>query len=181
MKNFKMIIMAVFALLVTVGCSSDNGGNGNVQESNSNATAREVMTHIQEVMGEEYGLAMEDGVLSGYHIMDLKSEEDTQAFFLAEHFDLADIREGYILEPMMSMVRSELVIVIEANDTSGVEGVREAFEHIREAQEATWSQYLPDQYAFVQDNQIVTHGDFVLYATSEHVEEIVAAFEAKVR
>ena len=182
MKKFKMIVMTLCVLLITVGCSNnDNGDNEGTGETNSNVTAREVLNEIQNAMAMKYDIAVEDGVLTGYHIMDLTSAEDTQAFFLAENFDLADIKEGYVLEPMMSMVRSELVIVVEAMNAAAVNQVVSSLESVRAAQEATWSQYLPDQYAFVQNNQIVTHGDFVLYATSEHVEEIVAAFEAQVR
>ena len=180
MKNFKMILMAVFALLVTVGCSGNNENKGGTN-TNENITAREILDAIQEKMAEAYGITVDENVLAGYHIMDLNSQEETQFFFLAEHFNLEDIKEGYVLEPMMSMVRSELVIVVEANTPEAAANVAASMAEIRSSQEATWSTYLPDQYEFVRNNKIITHGNFVLYVTSEHVDAIVEAFEAQVR
>lgn len=42
--------------------------------------------------------------------------------------------------------------------------------------DAQWSQYLPQQYDLVKNYKLVTNGNYVLFAISEHADEAVTAF-----
>ena len=41
---------------------------------------------------------------------------------------------------------------------------------------AQWSQYLPEQLELVENYQLVTSGNYILFAVSEHADEAVSAF-----
>ena len=41
-----------------------------------------------------------------------------------------------------------------------------------------WSQYLPEQLELVENYQLVTSGNYILFAISEHADQAVSAFNS---
>lgn len=179
MKKLKMMLMALLLTVVAVGCSngdktSDNGSTA----GNETVSPETIMTKIQEKISSEYDMPLENGKLPGFDMRDITNAENLGIY--ADHFNVADIEEGYILEPMMN-VKSSLIFVIKAKNEAAVTKVKEGLEKVKSDQEATWSTYLPDQYELVKANQIKVQGNYLLYVTSDIADDIVKIFEEQVK
>ena len=170
MKKIKLLMMTLLITVLAVGCSKGSEQGGETGETSP--------TKIQETLSKAYDTPLEDGVLSGYHLTDMTNEEEMLMY--EGIFNSEDIKSGYILQPMMN-VKSELIIVAEAKDAESVENIKASYEKVLSDQDEMWSRYLPDQYELVKANKIQTQGNYVLYVTSEQVEEIVKVFEEQVK
>ena len=166
MLNMRPLRIVGIALLLVgiAGCTQE----GDVK--NHEVTVRAVMDKVQEKMTSE-----------DHHLMNIKSEEETKFFASAKHFNRADIKEGYILEPLMSTVESELIIVIKTADQKAMEQVKKALNKVLSDQFAHWEGYIPSQYELVKNNKIKQQGNFIIYATSKHVDDIIKVFQDEVR
>lgn len=136
------------------------------------------MQKIQEKLADEYDMKLEDGVLPGYLLVDMKDNDALGMY--ADHFNQEDIEEGSMLTPLMN-VKSTLIFVVKAKDQEAANRVKEGLEKVKSDQEATWSTYLPDQYDLVKANQIKVQGNYLLYVTSDIAEDIVKIFEQQVK
>lgn len=174
MKNLKMMLMALLALGLIVGCGKESEENQESKET----TPLGVITKIQETLADKHDLSLEDDTLSGYMLIDMKNVDEMMLY--EGIFDEADIESGYVLQPMMN-VKSELIMVAKAKDGDSAKNIKASYERVLSDQEATWSHYLPDQYEFVKNNEIKIQGNYVLYATSEYVDEVVEIFEGEVK
>lgn len=173
MKKFMALCAcALFAVGLTA-C-----GGSNTDTGATNADFATVQTAVKDAIVsflEDNGVtpAEENGEISGFMTYDIASD-DVKALYptLAD----ADFANGTIYMPLM-MTNGDLVIIAEAKDADAVAAVQTAFEGVKEAQIQTWQQYLPEQFEKVQNNQIVTSGNFVLYSTFSD-NSVVKAFEA---
>lgn len=175
MKKFKMILIAILFTVGVVGCSNSNDESTNNQTSLS---AKETMDKIQEVLANEYGVELQDGVLPGYMLSNMTNKDELGVY--ADHFNTDDIEEGYMLAPLMN-VKSSLIMVIKAKDENSAKSIKEGLDKVLSDQEVVWSTYLPDQYELVQNNQIKQQGNYLLYVTSDATDQIVKVFEESVR
>lgn len=174
MKKIKLMMMALLVTVLAVGCSKGSQEGGSTAE----VSPKEIMTKIQEELSTAYDMPLEDGMLPGYNLIDM-TDADAMLMF-AEIFNTEDIKSGYILQPMMN-VKSELIIVAEGKDAASVENIKASYEKVLSNQDLEWSRYLPEQYEFVQANQIKTQGNYALYVTSQNVDKIVEIFEQQVK
>ncbi len=174
MKKIKLLMMTLLITVLAVGCSKGSEQGGETGET----SPKQIITKIQETLSKAYDTPLEDGVLSGYHLTDMTNEEEMLMY--EGIFNSEDIKSGYILQPMMN-VKSELIIVAEAKDAESTENIKASYEKVLSDQDEMWSRYLPDQYELVKANKIQTQGNYVLYVTSEQVEEIVKVFEEQVK
>ncbi|MDE5977278.1 MAG: DUF4358 domain-containing protein [Turicibacter sp.] len=174
MKKLKLMFVLLLGIISVVGCGKSPKEDAEMAE----ATPLGIMTKIEELLSESYDIPLEDGQLSGYVLTDMKNTEEM--FMYEDIFNTEDIESGYILQHLMN-VRSELIIVAEAKNAESAKNIQAAYEKVLSNQEETWSHYLEDQYQLVKENKIVTQGNYVLYATSEKVDEIVKLFEETVK
>ena len=174
MKKIKLLMMTLLITVLAVGCSKGSEQGGETSET----SPKQIITKIQETLSKAYDMPLEDGVLSGYFLTDMTNEEEMLMY--EGIFNSEDIKSGYILQPMMN-VKSELIIVAEAKDAESTENIKASYEKVLSDQDEMWSRYLPDQYELVKANKIQTQGNYVLYVTSEQVEEVVKVFEEQVK
>lgn len=76
--------------------------------------------------------------------------------------------------PMMGVHATEF-FVAEVKDGK-MDTVKADIEKRQADLDAQWSQYLPEQYELVKNYKLVTNGNYVLFAVSEHADAAVTAF-----
>lgn len=171
----KKIITLCACALLAIGLTACGGGKDNSNSGSADfATVQTAVKDAIVMFLEEQGVtpAEENGEIKGFATYDIASE-DVKALY--PMLSDADFTNGTIYMPLM-MTNGDLVIIAEAKDADTVTDVQTAFEGVKEAQIQTWQQYLPDQFEKVQNNQIVTSGNFVLYSTFSD-DSVVKAFE----
>ncbi len=173
MKKFMALCACA---LFAVGLTACGGSSSDTNSTNADFTT--VQTAVKDAIVlflEENGVtpAEENGEISGFATYDVTSE-DVKALYPTLSAD--DFANGTIFMPLM-MTNGDLIIIAEAKDADAVAAVQTAFEGVKEAQIQTWQQYLPEQFEKVQNNQIVTSGNFVLYSTFSD-DSVVKAFQA---
>lgn len=83
--------------------------------------------------------------------------------------------EAYICKmPMMATHATEFFIA-KVKDGK-MDTVKAAVEKRQDDLEQQWSQYLPEQLELVKNYKLVTNGNYILFAVSEHVDAAVTAF-----
>lgn len=88
--------------------------------------------------------------------------------------DVADLEEYVGKIPMMNVQATEFFI---AKVKPGkMDTVKTAVEGRVDDLVAQWSQYLPEQLELVEDARVVTNGDYIMLAISEHADDAVKAF-----
>lgn len=172
MKRIITLAVVALTLFTMVGCSKQEA-NVPVNEIMDSITAQITADMIEGGVPEDRFV---DGNIPGFGLIDLKSEEENPFASMFESFNEEDLAEGQILMQMMS-VKSDLIIVLKAEDESKVQTLIESLEDQLQTQDNIWSSYLPDQYAKVQNNIIKTNGNYLLYVTYENPEAIEAIFD----
>ncbi|MBS4194336.1 DUF4358 domain-containing protein [Lederbergia citri] len=177
-----MIAILFFTLM---GCS--NGTNN--KAGATGVSIEEIVQSIKEKIAEDLAAvgvadALKDGVLQSYIESDLvnKDENNPNSEFLMEKLsiDPNDLENGYIIAAMMN-INSDEIIILKAKDESKVDGLIEVLKKEKEAQVATWEQYLPDQYDKVKNNIIKVKGPYLIYITYEHPEKLEKIFDEKLK
>lgn len=79
--------------------------------------------------------------------------------------------------PMMNVKATEYLVVKAASGQAGT--VQKAMQSRQAALDATWKQYLPDQYELVKNYKLVTNGDYVLFVVGENAQAAVDAFNSQ--
>ena len=88
--------------------------------------------------------------------------------------DTADLEDYISKSPMMNVQATEFFI---AKVKPGkMDTVKKAVEGRVDDLVEQWSQYLPEQLELVEDARVVTNGDYIMLAISEHAGDAVKAF-----
>ena len=103
-------------------------------------------------------------------LMDVDSETLSAIYGI----DPADLVEYVCKMPMMNVQATEFFIAQVADGR--MDAVKAALEARQADLEAQWSQYLPDQLELVQNYQLVTNGNYVIFAVSEYAADAVDIF-----
>lgn len=174
-----IVFTFMLALTTLVGCSSQG------TSSKKEISLEKLLTDMKEQIAEDmkkHGVedALVDGELMGYIEGDLKSVEDYTAAIILEKMAVEKdaFAEGVVLAPMMN-INSNQIIVIKANSTDDVDTLKAALEKEHDAQVQMWSQYLPDQYEKVKNNQIVVEGNYLFYVTYENPDKLIEIFKGQ--
>lgn len=87
----------------------------------------------------------------------------------------ADDLESYVVRvPMMNVHATEFFL---AKVKEGkMDAVKEAIENRRTSLEQQWSMYLPDQYALVQNAQLIVNGNYLFFCIAEDADTVVGLF-----
>ncbi|MDR3767153.1 MAG: DUF4358 domain-containing protein [Butyricicoccus sp.] len=85
--------------------------------------------------------------------------------------------EGFVGKmPMMNVKATEYLVVKAAPGKT--ETVKSGMLKRQADLDATWKQYLPEQYELVKNYKLVTKGDYVLFAVGENAQAAVDAFNS---
>ena len=182
MKMIKNILLGICLMIGIVGCSRPE-----VKINTLNSTAESVMTAIQKEMADKSGLVFLNGTIVDettgkplYKLMDMTSEKEVEFFPSAKHFQMENIKSGYILEPLDSTGSSELIIVIEMYNNKSSDEVYHALQKVLSDQEVYWTDHLANEHQVLKDNIIEAQGNFYLYVTSRNRSKIIEAFQIEV-
>ena len=158
MKHLKLIAAAMLALVVTVGCSSDNGGNASIDDTGKLAEAH---TAVKEAYGEMYlpNMPMETQQLE--EIYGVKAD---------------DVKEFIAESPMISM-HPDVFIGIEAAEGK-VDAVEEALLAYKEQDIAMGGHY-PQNLAKVQATEVIKIRNHVFLVRLGAPNENMDATEAE--
>lgn len=88
--------------------------------------------------------------------------------------DAADLVEYVGKMPFMNVQATEFFIAQVQPDK--MDTVKAALEKRQADLETQWAQYLPDQLELVQNYQMVTNGDYIMFAIADCAEEAVTEF-----
>mgnify|MGYP005773834947 CR=1 FL=1 len=99
--------------------------------------------------------------------------DDTQ---LSDMYGISasDLEEYVCMIPMMAVHATEF-FVAEVKDGK-MDAVKEGIAKRQADLQAQWSQYLPEQLELVENYQLVTSGNYILFAISEQADAAVTAF-----
>lgn len=85
--------------------------------------------------------------------------------------------EGFVGKvPMMNVKATEYLVVKAVSGKA--ETVKNGMLKRQADLDATWKQYLPEQYELVKNYKLVTNGDYVLFAVGENAQAAVDAFNS---
>ena len=76
--------------------------------------------------------------------------------------------------PMMNVHATEIFIAHVADGQ--MDNVKQAIEARKEALDATWSMYLPEQHELVKNSVTEVSGNYILFAVTEHADSIKEIF-----
>lgn len=177
------IVLVTVVLMIMVGCTkqSDSGNNETTNasfDSIVNAIKEQIAKDLKEA-GIEEEVLVDGNIMNYFHTNLTASEESDPAIPVwLEKMQLQqeDIANGTVIAAMMS-VNADEIIVLEAKEESKVDSLKASLEKELQAQEQTWSQYLPDQYEKVKQNVIKTKGKYLIYITYSNPEQIEKVFD----
>lgn len=145
-----LIVLLVFGF---AGCKKDDTATVEV-------TAADVWNAVLSAFPEDFFpvlMELDASTLDKFYGI---SSEDTADFV------------GHI--PLMNVSASEVLII--KPSSGGEDKVLAGIEQRRAALEERWSEYLPEQYALVQDHRLVQNEGWILFAISEDADKIVEIF-----
>ena len=149
-RLFALILSGVIALSLLTAC----GGK---------------KTETKDVDLSQLWSSMEEGLE-----LPMMMELDDDALDFLYGMDAADL-ESYVGRiPMMNVHATEFFMA-KVKDGK-MDDVKAALEARQAALEQQWSMYLPDQYALVQNAQLVINGNYVLFCISEEADSVVSLF-----
>ena len=107
---------------------------------------------------------------------ELPSMMDADADILSQFYGISadDLVEYVCKMPLMAVHATEFFIA-QVKDGK-MDAVKAGVEKRQADLYQQWSQYLPDQLELVENYQLVTSGNYILFAVSEYADEAVSAF-----
>ena len=101
---------------------------------------------------------------------------DADADILSQFYGISadDLVEYVCKMPLMAVHATEFFIA-QVKDGK-MDAVKAGVEKRQADLYQQWSQYLPDQLELVENYQLVTSGNYILFAVSEYADEAVSAF-----
>ena len=158
-KTISLMLCIVLALCLFTACANDNGEN--------NGAANDVNVAISDVWADIEGAIGADNMAGA---MDL----DGEMLMTLYGIDEADLEEYYARMPMMNVHAEEFFI---AKVKEGkMDTVKAGIEKRLADLDATWGQYLPDQYELVKNAQVIENGNYIMLVVSQHADKAVSSF-----
>lgn len=173
MKKVWFVVSVIMLAMVMAACGSDLSGDSRDETEAITMDTEEVMDQIESQISDD--MDGETGMFQRAHLTD---EEDptSQMYIDTMGIERDLIASGFGYQSMMN-VNSTTIIVLEAASTDDVPAVEEGLEAYLDNQVGVWEQYLPDQYEKVENNVIKTAGNYLIYITYDHPENIEAIFD----
>ena len=110
--------------------------------------------------------------------LDIPALSDVDAETLAALYGIsADDLVSYVCKMPAISVQATEFFVAEVKDGK-MDAVKAGVESRQAALVQQWSQYLPEQLELVENYQLVTSGNYILFAVSEYADEAVSAFNS---
>ena len=107
---------------------------------------------------------------------ELPSMMDADAAILSQFYGInADDLVEYVCKMPLMAVHATEFFIAQVKDGK-MDAVRAGVEKRQADLYQQWSQYLPDQLELVENYQLVTSGNYILFAVSEYADEAVSAF-----
>ncbi|MFM1654205.1 DUF4358 domain-containing protein [Brevibacillus sp. B_LB10_24] len=85
--------------------------------------------------------------------------------------------EDFLLYLAPSNVKADEVLVVKVKDANQAEEINDSIMKRVDAQEKKFRDYLPDEYAFIENHIVKTKGNYILFAVSPDVDQIETAFD----
>ena len=154
-KLTALLLSALLCLSLLAGCQQG-------EEEAKNPTCEEVLTAIQEAIGEDN--------------LPMMGEIDDETLSVLYGFEPTELLEDYRGSISQMNVHADEILVMKVKEGS-MEDVEAGVAQRQEDLDATWSQYLPEVYEIVQDARVVKNGQYLLFVVSAYADEAVAAFD----
>jgi hypothetical protein len=158
--------------MVMAACGSDSEEAGNETEAvtiDTEAVMDQIESQISDDMDGETGMSQRANLTDG-------EDPTSQMYIDTMGIERDLIASGFGYQSMMN-VNSTVIMVLEAASADDVAAVKEGMEAYLDNQVGVWEQYLPDQYEKVKNNIIKTAGNYLIYITYDHPENIEAIFD----
>lgn len=153
MSKKLMLTMAatVVALGTLTGCASSSAGK--------NPTTTEIVETIQQDV-------------------DLSNLKQGDGEKLQKYYDIKpeDVEEFAIYTPSTNIKADEMVI-IKAKDEKDVDAIKEKLEKRAEEQGKSFKDYLPEQYALIQNKLLKSNKNYVIFVISKDKDKIEEDFD----
>ena len=108
--------------------------------------------------------------------LDIPSLSDVDAETLSALYGIStDDLVSYVCKMPAISVQATEFFIAEVKDGK-MDAVKAAVESRQAALVQQWSQYLPEQLELVENYQLVTSGNYILFAISEYADQAVSAF-----
>ena len=173
MKKVWFVVSLIVLTMVLAACGSDSAGDSRDETEAITMDTEEVMDQIESQISDDM-----DGEIGMFQRANLTDEEDPtgQMYIDTMGIERDLIASGFGYQSMMN-VNSTVIMVLEAVSADDVPAVKEGLEAYLDDQDRIWSQYLPDQHEKVKNNIIKTAGNYLIYITYDHPENIEAIFD----
>ena len=110
--------------------------------------------------------------------LDIPSLSDVDAETLSALYGIStDDLVSYVCKMPAISVQATEFFIAEVKDGK-MDAVKAAVEKRQADLVQQWSQYLPEQLELVENYQLVTSGNYILFAISEHADQAVSAFNS---
>ena len=110
--------------------------------------------------------------------LDIPALSDVDAETLAALYGIsADDLVSYVCKMPAISVQATEFFIAEVKEGK-MDAVKAAVEKRQADLVQQWSQYLPEQLELVENYQLVTSGNYILFAISEHADQAVSAFNS---
>ncbi len=110
--------------------------------------------------------------------LDIPSLSDVDAETLSSLYGInTDDLVSYVCKMPAISVQATEFFIAEVKDGK-MDAVKAAVEKRQADLVQQWSQYLPEQLELVENYQLVTSGNYILFAISEHADQAVSAFNS---
>lgn len=110
--------------------------------------------------------------------LDIPSLSDVDAETLSALYGInTDDLVSYVCKMPAISVQATEFFIAEVKDGK-MDAVKAAVEKRQADLVQQWSQYLPEQLELVENYQLVTSGNYILFAISEHADQAVSAFNS---
>ena len=154
-KLTALLLSALLCLSLLAGCQQG-------AEETKNPTCEEVLTAIQDAIGEDN--------------LPMMGEIDDETLSVLYGFEPTELLEDYRGSISQMNVHADEILVMKVKE-GNMEDVEAGIAQRQEDLDATWAQYLPEVYEVVQDARVVKNGQYILFVVSSYADEAVAAFD----
>lgn len=159
MKKIISVILVVIIAVGLVGCK---------KAKEVDVKTQDLINSIGESIAKDANVASKEEL--GWNEVDLLSENGS-AILEMMNLDPNLLEEAIYYENPMN-VRADRIIIAKVKEEKDVNTVKLAFDELKQAQEADWKQYLPDQYQKVKEGQVIVKDKFVFYFVYDDIASI---------
>lgn len=159
MKKIISVMLVVVIAVSLVGCK---------KAKEVDVKTQDLINSIGESIAKDANVSSKEEL--GWNEVDLLSENGS-AILEMMNLDPNLLEEAIYYENPMN-VRADRIIIAKVKEEKDVNTVKLAFDELKQAQEADWEQYLPDQYQKVKEGQVIVKDKFVFYFVYEDIASI---------